>query len=259
MHFTTAEITGWLGAFLWPFFRVSALVMAAPITGSRSVPTRIRLVLALAITLALLPTLPPAPAIDPFSLVSFSIIFQQILIGVAMGFALQLVFNAVITGGQVIAMQAGLGFASMVDPQNGVTVPVISQLLLMVTTLVFLAMDGHLVLIQVLAESFQVLPIAPDGLTRYGFWAIAEWGRQVFAGGLWMALPVVASMLVVKIAFGVVARATPQFNIFSVGFIVFIVSGFMLLIVFLPTMVPQFLILTDDGFDLVRRVLSGGP
>ncbi|NOZ37115.1 MAG: flagellar biosynthetic protein FliR, partial [Gammaproteobacteria bacterium] len=113
MHFSSAEITALLGTWLWPLFRIGGMVMAAPIFGARSVPARAKLIITLALTLIIAPLLPPVPAIDLFSPLSFLIIAQQILIGVVMGFAVQLAFSAVITGGQVIAMQMGLGFSLM--------------------------------------------------------------------------------------------------------------------------------------------------
>ncbi len=257
MHFTAAEITGWLGAWLWPFFRIGALFMAVPVIGAQTVPVRVRLLLAIAVTGIVAPSV-TVPAVDPFSLAAILIIVQQVFIGVAMGFALQLVFSAVVTAGQVVAMQIGLGFATMVDPQNGMSVPVVSQLLLMMTTLLFLAMDAHLVLLRLLVDSFRILPIAPDGLVRGGAWAMVQWGREMFAGSLWIALPAVASLLLMKIAFGVMARAAPQLNIFAIGFPVFMISGFTILLLSLPNIAPQFASVLEQGFELVGRVLSGG-
>jgi len=258
MQFTTAEITAWIGAYLWPLFRIAALVMVAPITGSQSVPVRVRLIVAVAITSIVVPVLPAHPPVDPFTWPALAIIFHQILIGVAMGFALQLVFGAVITGGQIIATQMGLGFASMIDPQNGVNVPVLSQLFLMMTTLLFLVLDGHLILIELLVESFHIIPIAPHGLDRDAFWAIATWGSQMFTLAVWLALPAVASLLVVNIAFGVMARAAPQLNIFAIGFPATVIMGFMVLMVTVPIVVPQFTHMVEQGFELLRRILSGG-
>ncbi|MFA7632039.1 MAG: flagellar biosynthetic protein FliR [Thiohalomonadaceae bacterium] len=201
--------------------------------------------------------LPPVPSVDPFSLASVLIIMQQIVIGSAMGFTLQLVFAAVTTGGQVVAMQMGLGFASMVDPQNGMQVPVLSQIYLLLVTLLFLTFNGHLLMIEMVAESFTTLPIAIDGLTRNGFWHLVIWGTQMFAGALSLALSAVASLLVVSIAFGVMARAAPQLNIFAVGFPVSLIMGFVVILYTLPTIVPQFEALANEGFALIIRLLSG--
>ena len=212
----------------------------------------------LAVTAVVAPVLPAVPTIDPLSLPAVGIIVQQLVIGVAMGFALQLVFAAVTTGGQVIAMQMGLGFASMVDPQNGLQLPVLSQFYMLLVTLLFLGFDGHLVLIQMLVESFRNMPIAADGLTRNGLWSIVSWGSDMFAGAVWLALPAVAALLVVNIAFGVMARAAPQLNIFAIGFPVTLIMGFVVIMFTLPTVVPQFTHLLNSGFRLIVTVLSGG-
>lgn len=258
MTLTMAEITGWLGTFLWPFFRIGAMLMIAPVTGSNSVPMRVRLMLALAITAIVVPLLPSVPEVSPFSWPALAIIMQQLLIGLAMGFALMLVFGTVVTGGQVIAMQMGLGFASMVDPQNGTQVPVLSQLYTLMTTLLFLAIDGHLVMIRLLVESFQLLPVAEVGLDRDAFHAIAAWGTQLFAGALWLALPAVTSLLLVNIAFGVMARAAPQLNIFAIGFPVAVIMGYVVILYSLPNLVPQFNYLLEQGFSLIETLLLGG-
>ncbi len=256
MTISAAELTAWLGGYLWPFFRIGAMLMAAPLTGSTSVPMRVRLMLALAITAVAVPLLPSVPVVDPLSWPALLIIVQQVIIGVAMGLALQLVFSAVVLGGQVIAMQMGLGFASMVDPANGTQVPVVSQLFVLLTTLLFLAIDGHLIMIQLLVESFQVLPIGVEGLGRDAGWAVAVWGAQVFAGGLWLALPAVAALLVVNFAFGVMSRAAPQLNIFSIGFPVAMMMGFFFIWALLPGVVPQFSALLESGFELLGQLLG---
>ncbi|PKM44194.1 MAG: flagellar biosynthetic protein FliR [Gammaproteobacteria bacterium HGW-Gammaproteobacteria-1] len=256
MHFTGAEIAAWIGSYLWPLFRVGAMIVAMPVFGSILIPVRVRLMLALAVTSIVAPVLPAVQQIDPLSLEAVLIALQQILIGVAMGFAMQLVFNAVTTGGQIIAMQMGLGFASMVDPQNGTQVPVLSQLYLLLVTLLFLGFNGHLVMIEMVAESFSALPVAADGLTRNGLWTLANLGTQMFAGALWLALPAVASLLVVNIAFGVMARAAPQLNIFAIGFPVTLMMGFVVILFTLPAVVPQFESMVNDGFGLIVRLLA---
>ncbi|MCW8918228.1 MAG: flagellar biosynthetic protein FliR [Gammaproteobacteria bacterium] len=256
MHFTAAEITAWIGTFLWPFFRIGSMFMVAPITSGQYVPVRARLMLSVAVTLVVMPLLPASPLIDPFSLVAITLILQQLLIGVAMGFILLLVFTAIVTGGQLIAMQMGLGFASMVDPANGQQVPVLSQLYLIMITLLFLVMDGHLVLIALLVESFQTLPIGPTGVDRDSFWAIAMWGNNLFSGAVWMALPALASLLMVNIAFGVMARAAPQLNIFAIGFPVAIMVGYIVVLYTLPNIAPQFSVLLEQGFDLVQFLIT---
>ena len=258
MTFTMAEITGWIGTFLWPMFRIGAMFMIAPVIGSSNVPIRVRLILAMAVTFIVVPLLPQVPQVSPFSWPAIAIILQQLLIGVSMGFALMLVFGAIVTGGQIIAMQMGLGFASMVDPQNGTQVPVMSQLFTLMTTLLFLGMDGHLMMIRLLVDSFQLMPIADVGLDRDALHAVAAWGTQLFAGALWLALPAMASLLMINIAFGVMARAAPQLNIFAIGFPVTMIMGFVVILYALPAVVPQFTQLLEQGFSLIGKLMPGG-
>ena len=257
MTFSMAEITAWIGSFLWPFFRMGAMLMVAPVTSANYVPVRVRLIMAFAITLLVVPLLPEPPLVTPFSWEGMAIIMQQILIGAAMGFVLMMVFAAIVTGGQLIAMQMGLGFASMVDPQNGAQVPVLSQLFVIMTTLLYLAIDGHLILIAMLVESFRLIPIGPVGLDRDSFFALANWGTQMFAASLWLALPAVVALLLVNISFGVMARAAPQLNIFAIGFPVSIMMGFVVIYYTLANVAPQFAIVLEQGFELINQLLGG--
>ena len=257
MVITGAEIVGWIGAILWPLFRVSAMVMAAPIFGAQTVPARVRLAIALAITALAAPLLPPMPAVEMFSADMFLITAQQILIGTVMGFAVQLVFSAVVTGGQIVAMQMALGFSLMVDPQNGNQVPVLSQLFLIMVVLVYLAMNGHLILIDILVQSFYIMPVAVDGLVPDDLWHLVTWATQIFSGAVGIALPAIASLLVVNLAFGVMTRAAPQLNIFAIGFPLTMMIGFGVIFATLPGIAPQSLSLFDGVHELIRG-LGGG-
>jgi flagellar biosynthetic protein FliR len=188
------------------------------------------------------------------SLSGLFISVQQILIGFAMGFTLQLVFGALMIAGEAIAMSMGLGFASMIDPNNGVSVPVIAQLLVIIGTLLFLALGGHLLLIQLVVNSFQSLPISPTGLERESFWAIVNWGSQMFIGAIWVAIPALVSMLVVTLALGVMTRAAPQLNIFSVGFPVTMFLGFIIIMLILPGILPRFNKMMLEAMQLSQSI-----
>lgn len=258
MVLSLEQITAWIGAFLWPFFRVAALFSVAPIFSAQTVPAKVRVGLALVVTLAVAPLLPPAPAVSPLSADGLLIIAQQILIGLAMGFALRLVFDALANGGQIIGMLMGLGFASMNDPQHGVSVPVLSHFFTLFATLLFLALDGHLVLLGVLVNSFETLPVSMAGVSLDSLWELVLWGGWLFAGAVLIALPATAAMLVVHIAFGVMSRASPQLNIFVIGFPITLLVGFVIMLVSLPGLLPQLTFLLDDAFGLARRIGGGG-
>jgi flagellar biosynthetic protein FliR len=251
-----AELNAFLGAYLWPFARIAAALGALPVLGTRLVPMRVRLVLAAALAAVIAPLVPAVPAVDPLSPAAVALLVQQILIGVAMGFALQLAFGAFVHAGQVIAMQMGLGFASLVDPQNGVVVPVLSQFYLILATLFFFGLDGHHVLIEVLSESFRILPIAPQGLSARALWELATAGGLLFAGALRIALPIVLALLAANLVFGVMMRAAPQLNVFVLGFPLSLLFGFVLMLMTLPGIAPQFDQLLAGGFELIGRLLS---
>lgn len=230
------------------------MVTSAPVFGMRSVPVKVKVILSLAITSVLVPML-PVPEVDVLSPLAFLIIAQQILIGIMIGFTVQLVFSAVITGGQIVAMQMGLGFSLMVDPQNGSQSPVLSQFYIVMVTLIYLSINGHLVMLEVLAESFKTMPISAEGLVAKNFMQVVNWGSNIFAGGLAIALPAIASLLVVNIAFGVMTRSAPQLNIFAIGFPITMVLGFALVMVTLPNVAPKSTSLFSEIYHLLQSIL----
>ena len=180
------------------------------------------------------------------------------IIGLAIGFSLQLIFAALVIAGQATAMGMGLGFAQMVDPQNGVNVPVIGQYYVVIATLLFLALNGHLALIRVLVDSFQTLPIGVDSLGREDFRAIAYWGSRMFTGALMVAIPAIVSILLVNLSFGVVSRSAPQLNVFGVGFPVTLTLGFIILVFAISNLLPQMQLLINGALGSVSQLGYGG-
>jgi flagellar biosynthesis protein FliR len=260
MLLTSAQMTTWLGDFLWPLTRVAMVFAVAPVFGGRLVTAKFRILLAVVVTAVLVPVIPAAPVVDPLSAAGVMITLQQLLIGLVLGFMLQMVFTAMVIGGHTIALGMGLGFASMVDPQNGVQVPVVGQYYTTIATLLFLALDGHLMLISVLSDSFYTLPVAVDGLSRQSLWDVVAWGSRMFAGGVLIAMPAITALLLTNIAFGVITRAAPQLNIFGVGFPLTLTLGFIIMFITLPALVPQFSDLLAEAFDVLGAVarLPGG-
>lgn len=255
MHFTTAEIGAWIGNFMWPLIRVSAFTMSMPIFTARGVPMQARMIFALAITLVVIQPLPSVPVIDPITSEGLLVAVQQLLIGAAMGFTLRLVFAAMVNAGHITALGMGLGFASMVDPSNGVQVPVISVFYNLLATLIFLALDGHLVAIQIVAESFRVLPVGQVGLSAQAYYDLVLWGSWMFSGAMLLALPATTAILMVNLAFGVMTRAAPQLNIFAVGFPVVLMGGFAVVLLTLGSVGDVFVDLTEQALSLMRALL----
>lgn len=250
-----AEATAFVGSLIWPMMRIGAMLMAMPVFGTRLVPTRIKVITTVVLAITVLPLLPELPVVEALSISGLFISFQQVVIGVALGFTLQLVFGAMMIAGEAIAMSMGLGFASMVDPTNGVSVPVVSQLFVIMTTLIFLALGGHLMLIQLLVSSFESMPIAPTGIERDSFWAIVSWGSQMFIGAIWVAIPALISMLVITLSMGVMTRAAPQLNIFSVGFPVTMFMGFIILMLVMPSFLPRINQMMLEAMQLSQSIV----
>jgi len=225
MDISDAQIASWVSHFMWPFFRIGAFLMIVPVLGAQVVPTRVRLGLAFMMTIAVSPILPPMPVIEVAGMESLVIIAQQVLIGLTLGYIVLTILQVFILAGQTISMQMGLGFASMVDPANGISVAVLSQWYQVLVTLVFLAINGHLVVIEVMAESFQIMPVGPVSFSRESFMAIAEFGAWLFQASLMLALPAISALLLVNLTFGIMTRAAPQLNVFVLGFPITMLAG----------------------------------
>jgi flagellar biosynthetic protein FliR len=240
---------------VWPFFRIAGAFMVAPVFGARLVPMRIRLALTVAATWVVAPLL-PAPA-QPFELsfAAFLVVAQEVILGIAMGFCLQTIFDALIVAGQTIAMGMGLGLATMIDPQRGISVPVVSQFFVIMGFLIFLSLGGHLATVRLLADSFSLLPLGSP-LSRDGLWQLANWGSQMFAGAVRIALPAATSLLVANIAFGVMSRAAPTLNLFAVGLPAGLLIGFLLLLLnigHLAALIAELLQATLNGIGALLR------
>lgn len=243
----------WLMQLLWPLLRIGAALMAAPIFGARNVPVNVRVLFSFALAAMVAPLLDDLPVIDPLTAVGALVALQQVLIGLLMGFMLQMVFSAVAAAGESMAFSMGLGFALANDPQNGVQVPVVSQYFVIIATILFLSLNGHLVLFQILVDSFRFLPIGVDAIGFEVFYGIALWGANMFRYALLIAMPVIVAMLLINLALGVVARAAPQLNIFAVGFPVMLTAGLVMILVSLPTLVTQLELLLQAAFSFMIR------
>ncbi|MBN1240826.1 MAG: flagellar biosynthetic protein FliR [Gammaproteobacteria bacterium] len=239
-----AELMRWITSLMWPFVRIGALLLAAPLFGARTVPVRVRvglaLVLAYVVAYVVAPTLPAEVAgVDPLSLPGAFVAAREALIGAVMGFLLQMVFGAMAMGGEIVALSMGLAFASVVDPERGASVPLVGQYFVVFATLLFLAFDGHLALLVLLLDSFTLLPPSPDGFGAAGLWEVATWGSEMFRAAVLVALPASAALLVASVSMGMIARSAPQLNIFAVGFPLTLMLGLVLLALGLDALAPQ--------------------
>jgi flagellar biosynthetic protein FliR len=229
MAFSAEVIMDFIASYIWSFSRIAAMMMVMVAIGSNTVPTRIRLFFALSVTFFALPVLPPPPDIELFSFTSFIVVMQQILIGVAIGTISVFVVQTFVIAGQMIAMQTSLGFASMADPMNGQASPVVGQFYVLLVMLLFLAVDGHLLMIKMILNSFETLPISQQGLLAIDYYRLAGWFSIMFHAALAFSLASMVAMLLVNLAFGIMTKAAPQLNIFSLGFSISMVFGLFVL------------------------------
>jgi flagellar biosynthetic protein FliR len=251
------QLEGWLLQYFWPFVRIGACLMVAPIFGAVFVPPRFRLVLAGAITLLVAPLISMPQGIVPVSVAGAIVTIHQLLIGVATGFVLQVVFDSLAMGGQLLANSMGLSFAFNVDPQHGASTPVVGSMYMLMVTLTFLALNGHLAMIEALTDGFRSMPIGLQGFGAEQWWDIVSWGNQLFAGALAVALPGMTALLIVNLGFGVMSRAAPALNMFAVGFPITLVFGLVIILLGLPAVQSGFTQLIGESMTLVRHLAGG--
>lgn len=249
------DIAYFIGQYAWPFVRIGVFFLAVPVIGSRMISPRIRLVLAFFLTILVAPLLPTVPAVEIISLGGMVLLVKQVLVGLVMGFAFQIVMQVMVLSGQFIAMKMGLGFASMNDPSNGVSVTIVSQFFLMLSTLLFVTFDGHHLLIQYIVDSFYIMPMGETSMGREGFWFIVSMGSWMFNQAIMVALPLLTTLLIVNMAFGVMSRAAPQFNIFSLGFPVALLTGLFVIWLTMNSVLPLFQNLVNDGFLFLDKLM----
>lgn len=255
---TDAQLEAWLAAFFFPLARVFGLIASAPVFNNASLPMRVKLITGLAITFALAPALPPLPQIAPASWAGLSILVQQGLIGIALGFTMRIVFAGIDLAGELIGLQMGLGFAVFYDPQNAAQAPIVAELTGLLALLVFLALNGHLMMLALLAESFTVLPVGSASFPAAGWETLLRWGATIFSVGVLLALPLISALLVANIALGVLTKVAPTLNLFAVGFPVTLMAGFAMLALSMPYFSPTLERLFEQGYGAVSAVMHAG-
>ena len=244
--FTEAQVMAWLTPLLWPFLRALALFSALPVLGQRTVPARVRVALAAFIAFAAQPTLPEAPPVVLDSLPQLlPLVAQQMVIGVALGFAVRLVFAAVEFAGELVGLQMGLNFAGFFDPISAANATPASRFFGTIIAWLFIVINGHLIVIAALVQSFQAFPVGPEPFAFLRVAAPHRWGAEIFSTGLWIALPLITMLLFVNLVLGAVSRVAPQINIFAIGFPVTLGVGLAGLVLTLPALQTPFTMLLE--------------
>ncbi|WP_306396736.1 flagellar biosynthetic protein FliR [Telluria beijingensis] len=255
---TSAEINVWIASLLWPLSRILGLIAAAPLFGNAGVPLRVKVLLGTFLTLVIAPLVPALPAVDPTSWAGLLILVKEMIIGLAMGFAMRIVFAAIEYAGEVASQTMGLGFAMFFDPSTRGRSSAVSQFVALLATMAFLAVNGHLVLIEVLAESFITMPITETPFSSNAALELARWGGRIFSAGLQLAMPIIAALLITQVALGILTRAAPQLNIFGIGFPITLGVGFLTLSLALPYLSAPIVNLFNQGIETSRSLPRAG-
>jgi flagellar biosynthetic protein FliR len=251
---TSGELQAWIASFIWPLTRVLGMLSVAPLFGNVSVPARVKIGLGVTLAMIIAPTVPQMPALDPMSAAGLLILVQQLVIGLAIGFAMRIVFAGVEMAGEISSMTMGLGFATFFDPQSRGRSSAISQFLALLTMMIYLASNLHLVLLSTLAQSFDSLPISAAPLSADGLRQLIGWGGRIFSAGVQLSLPIVAALLITNIALGILTRAAPQLNLFGIGFPITIGVGFIMIALALPYLATPIVRLLQEGIEAIQQI-----
>jgi len=258
LHFTSDQFMEWLGLYFWPLLRVMALIMTAPILSEKSIPKRVKIGLGMLITFVIAPTLPPVN-IPIFSPQAVWLALQQVLIGVAIGFTMQLAFAAIRTAGELIGLQMGLSFATFFDPGSHLNMPVLARVIDMLAMLLFLTFNGHLWLISMLVDTFHTLPIGGNPVNSNAFLALTRAAGLIFINGLMLALPVITLLLTVNLSLGLLNRMAPQLSVFVIGFPITLTVGLILIGLLMPLIAPFCEHLFSEIFNLLSDIVRELP
>lgn len=248
------ELITLIASFLWPLTRLLGFIAIAPPFGNNGVPIRVKLALGIFLALIVAPNLQLRPVDDLLTLGSILILIQQFIIGMAMGFIVRLIFAGIEMAGEVIGLTMGLGFATFYDPQTHGRSSAIAQFLVIIATLLFLALDMHLALLEALVISFQTIPITDTPTLGLNIKTMAVWGEEIFKIALILSLPIIAALLITNIALGILTRAAPQLNLFGIGFPITIGVGFLMLSMILPYLLLPLEHIFQHALDQIRAL-----
>ncbi len=248
--FSEAQLMAWLSPMVWPFLRVLAMFTSAPVFSSRTFPVRARIALAFFVALAAQPFLGTQPVISIGGPDAAAAVLQQVGVGLAIGFVIRVVFAAVELAGEVIGFQMGLNFASFFDPTLNTQTSAVAGFFGKMASFMFVVMNGHLLLLLVVIKSFKTFPVDQSFLVAVTQMKVLDLGADLFASGLWIALPLVGMMMFTNLALGIVSRVAPQMNIYAIGFPITLTVGLIGMAVTLPMLDQPFLTLMSRAIDI---------
>lgn len=221
-------------AFILVLVRVSGIIATSPVFGSSIAPPQIKIVLSLMLALILYPFVPVIQVFPDRPDHYIVLIASEMLIGVVLGMIGRFLFSAVEFAGTIIGFQMGLGMANVFDPQSQAQVSLVGRLESTTATLIFLAMDGHLIVIQALVRSYSVLPPGGAKITQPLVEKLTDLSASIFVIGLQIGAPLIVALFLANAIVGLLARSVPQIQVFVVGFPLTLMLGFLFMFFGMP-------------------------
>ncbi|MEC5217536.1 flagellar biosynthetic protein FliR [Actimicrobium sp. GrIS 1.19] len=255
--FTSDQLNTLITGFMWPLARILGLISVAPLFGNVTVPRRVKVGLGILLAMIVAPGLATPAGLEPFSLQGLMILAQQMLIGIAMGFSMRVIFTAVELAGEVASMTMGLGFATFFNPQSQGRSNAVSQFLALLTLMTYLAANVHLALLSTLVDSFTTMPITSGPMVGNLADQVVHWAARLFSAGLQLSLPIVGALLITNVALGILTRAAPQLNLFGIGFPITLAVGFSMLGLTLPYLATPLANLFQETIETMRHMTGG--
>ena len=257
IHFTSIELNALITSFLWPLTRILGLIATAPLFSNSSIPRRIKVGLGILLAMMVAPSIQTPIGLEPLSLEGLLILMQQMVIGIAMGFSMRLIFSSVELGGEIASLTMGLGFATFFNPQSQGRSAAVSQFFSLMTLMIFLATNVHLALLSTLIDSFTTMPITVGPLNGNLSEQVLHWATRLFSAGLQLSLPIVAALLITNMALAILTRAAPQLNLFGIGFPITLTIGFSMMGLTLPYLTTPLTNLFQESLLIVRQLVGG--
>lgn len=250
---------GAIEAELWKLVflmtRIGAALLAAPFFSAAAVPVQLRVAITGAIAVLVSAWVPVAVPPALLSLAGLLAIAAEVLVGLSLGFVLQLSFAAPILAAEQIGGAMGMSIASSADPIHGNHAPILGQYFNVMLTLVFLGLGAHLIWLRLVVESFSVFPPGNAWLGADQLERIAGFASDMFVAAIAIALPVTLVLVLVQVASGVLSRSAPALNLFALGLPAGILAGLAALIAAAPLYADQFVTLSEDALNQVEAVL----
>lgn len=254
---TEAAFLNGVGLFLIALVRFSGFFLNTPVFSDNLAPTRVKAGLCALCSVLMLPHLIATTTLPNLSVVGYGIMaIKELALGFMLGFIVLFLTSALRMGGNIIGMQIGFSYAQVADPGSNQSVGIISELFQLSGSLLFLFLNGHLIILRAFYQSFQMVPPAGLILTNGVVEEVLLYSRMIFLCGLQIAMPIIAVVLVGDVALGIIARTVPRMNIFQLGFAVKIIGGLIVVYFFIDCLADVIKGLLDLSLEEVMLVLK---